>query len=111
MGRTSLAVQWIRIRLPMQETWVRSLGREDSRCLRATKPTLHNHRAQVLEPAPCNYWVHMSLQLKPVPLEPVVCSERIHCNDKARHHNWILALLATNRESLQAATETQHNQK
>ena len=31
-------VQWIRIRLPMQGTQVRSLAQEDSMCHRATKP-------------------------------------------------------------------------
>ena len=28
-GRASLLAEWKRIRLPMQETWVQSLGRED----------------------------------------------------------------------------------
>ena len=29
LGRASLVVQWLRNHLPMQETWVRSLGQED----------------------------------------------------------------------------------
>ena len=40
---TSLVVQWIRIRLPMQETWVRSLVWEDSTFCIATKPVCHNY--------------------------------------------------------------------
>ena len=36
--RTSLVVQWLRIHLPMQETWVQSLVWEDSTCHRAAKP-------------------------------------------------------------------------
>ena len=28
-GRASLLAEWKRIRLPMQETWVQSLGQED----------------------------------------------------------------------------------
>ena len=40
---TSLVVQWLRIRLPMQGTWVRSLVREDPTCCRATKPVCHNY--------------------------------------------------------------------
>ena len=32
LGRTSLVVQSLRIHLPMQEMWVRSLVREDSTC-------------------------------------------------------------------------------
>ena len=31
-GRTSLVVQWLRIRLPMQGAWVRSLVQEDPTC-------------------------------------------------------------------------------
>ena len=33
------------VRLPMQETRVRSLVQEDPTCLRATKPVLHNKRS------------------------------------------------------------------
>ena len=39
---TSLVVQWLRIRLPMQGTQVRALAWEDPTCLGATKPTRHN---------------------------------------------------------------------
>ena len=39
----SLVVQWLRIRLPMQETQVRALVREDPTCHRATKPVRHNY--------------------------------------------------------------------
>ena len=39
---TSKVAQWIGIRFSMQETWAKSLVREDSICLRATKPTHHN---------------------------------------------------------------------
>ena len=35
--------QWLRIHLPMQETQVRSLVREDSTCRRATKPMCHSY--------------------------------------------------------------------
>ena len=38
----SLVAQWLRIRLPMQGTWVRALVREDPICRRATKPVRHN---------------------------------------------------------------------
>ena len=40
---TSLVVQWLRIRLPMQGTQVGSLVQEDSTCRRATKPVRHNY--------------------------------------------------------------------
>ena len=51
---TSLVVQWLRIRLPMQGTRVQSLGQEDPTSRRATKPTSHNYWArapQLLKPA------------------------------------------------------------
>ena len=52
-GRTSLVVQWLRIRLPMQETPVWSLVGEDSTWWGATKLMNHNYwaltpRARVL---------------------------------------------------------------
>ena len=39
----SLVAQWLRIRLPMQGTRVRSLVREDPTCRRAAKPMCHNY--------------------------------------------------------------------
>ena len=41
--RASLVAQWLRIRLPMQGTWVRALAREDPTCRGATKPVRHNY--------------------------------------------------------------------
>ena len=40
---TSLVVQWLRIRLPMQGTRVRDLVWEDPTCCGATKPVHHNY--------------------------------------------------------------------
>ena len=40
---TSLVAQWLRIRLPVQGTWVRALVQEDSTCRGATKPMCHNY--------------------------------------------------------------------
>ena len=55
-SRTSLVVQWLRIRLPIQGTQVRSLVQEDPTGRRATKPVRHNYWACTLEPASHNYW-------------------------------------------------------
>ena len=56
-SRTSLVAQWLRIRLPMQGTWVRTLVREDPTCRGATKPVCHNYWAcALLEPTCHNYW-------------------------------------------------------
>ena len=42
-GGTSLVAQWLRIRVPMQGTWVQSLVQEDPACCGATKPVCHNY--------------------------------------------------------------------
>ena len=60
--------RWLRIRLPMQGTRVRSLVREDPTCDGATKPL----RATTTEPTG---------------LEPVLRSKRSHRNEKPAHHN------------------------
>ena len=39
----SLEVQWLRICLPTQETWVQSLIWEDPTCPRTPKPMRHNY--------------------------------------------------------------------
>ena len=41
--RTSLVAQWLRIRLPMQGTRVRSLVREYPTCCGAAKPVHHSY--------------------------------------------------------------------
>ena len=58
----SLVAQWLRIRLPMQGTRVRSLILEDPTCRGATKPVstitepaLYSPRATTTEPACHNY--------------------------------------------------------
>ena len=77
---TSLVVQGLRIRLPMQGTWVRALVQEDSTCCGATKLMRHNSWACVLEPTSHNYW-------SPCALQPVLCNKRSHCNEKPTRHN------------------------
>ena len=84
---TSLVVQWLRIRLPMQGTRVWALVREDPTCRRATKPLHHNYSACALEPTSHNYWAHVPELLKPPCLEPVLCNKRSHRNEKPAHCN------------------------
>ena len=57
--------QWLRIRLPMQETWVRALVQEDLTCRGATKPVRHNCWACALEPASHSYWARVPQLLSP----------------------------------------------
>ena len=55
---------WLRIHLPVRETWVQSLVQEDPMCRRATNPTHHNSWSlnvleiwvATTEPMCCNYW-------------------------------------------------------
>ena len=84
---TSLVVKCLRIRLPMQGTWVQALVQEDPTCHRATKPLCHNDWARALEPASHNYWAHMLQLLKPMCLEPMLHNKRSHHNEKPAHHN------------------------
>ena len=74
----SQVVQWIRICLPMQGTWVLSLVWEDSTYLRATKLV-----TQLL-----SLWSGaQELQLRSLrALDPVLCSKRSHCSEKPVHH-------------------------
>ena len=62
---TSLAVQWLRIRLPMQGTWVQSLAWEDPTWRRATKTESHNSEAHALEHGGRNCWARTLQLLKP----------------------------------------------
>ena len=84
---TSLVARWLRIRLPMQGTWVRALVWEDPTCHGTTKPMHHNYWACALEPASHNYWACVPQLLNPACLEPVVHNKRSHLNEKTAHHN------------------------
>ena len=43
VSQASLVAQWLRIRLPMQGTWVPALVQEDPTCHGATKSVCHNY--------------------------------------------------------------------
>ena len=78
--RTSLVVQWIRICLPMQGTWVRSLVWEDPTCFGATMPVHLYYQAP--EPENCNYWAQVLQLLKAACPGPVLSNKRSHCSSK-----------------------------
>ena len=63
---TSLVVQWLRICLPMQRTWVQYLARDDSTCCGAAK------------------LMHCTSQS---PHAPKLPNKRSHCNKKSTHCN------------------------
>ena len=107
----SLVVQWLRIRLPMQETRVRALVWEDPTCRGVTKPVRHNYWACALEPASHNYWARVPQLLKPTCLEPLI---------PTREATTMRSLCTTMKssprsqqpeKSLRAVTKTQHDQK
>ena len=58
-GGASLVVQWWRLHLPVQETWVQSLILEGPTCLRAMRPMRHNYWAWALELGNHNCWAHV----------------------------------------------------
>ena len=71
-SRTSLVVQWLRICLPMQGTWVQSSVWKDPTCWGATKPRCHNYwSTSALEPVPRNkkplQWEAQALQWRVAP--------------------------------------------
>ena len=74
-NRTSLVVQWLRIRLPMQGTRVQSLVQEDSTCCQATKPPL-SCDLQLLSPLAATE-----------ALEPMLHSKRSYHSEKLLHRN------------------------
>ena len=83
----SLMAQWLRIRLPVQGTQVRTLVQEDPTCRRATKSVRCNYLACALEPASHNYRARVPQLLKPAHLEPVLRNKRSHRNEKPTHSN------------------------
>ena len=58
--RTSRAVQWIKICLPMQGTQVQFLVQEASACCRAAKALRHNYRACAIESVRGGKWSYSS---------------------------------------------------
>ena len=86
---TSLMAQWLRIRLPMQGTWVWALVWEDPTCCGATKPVCHSCWACALEPASHNYWdreprARAPQQEKPLEWEAHAPQRRV----AAAHHKY-----------------------
>ena len=81
--RTSLVVQWLKIRLPMQRTQVQSLVQEDP-----TRPVTTEARG----------------------LQPML-HKRIPHNEKPVHRHKGESLPSATRESLSAATKTQRSHK
>ena len=53
--KTSLVIQWLKILLPMQGTWVQSLVWEDPTCRGTTKPTGKHYLAWAPEPTLPNW--------------------------------------------------------
>ena len=84
---TSLVVQWLRIRLPIQGTRVRALVQEDPTCGGATKSVCHSYWACALEPESHDYWARVLQLPKPARLEPVLRNKRSPRNEKPAHRN------------------------
>ena len=107
--RVSLAVQWLRILLPMQRTWIQSLVQEDSThhratklCTTTTKPRLYSSGAGTTGTMCLNYG-------SPRPWSPWSVTREAAVT-KSTHHNYRVAPLTATRESLCAVMKTQHRQ-
>ena len=80
---SSLVEQWIRICLPVQETWVHSLVQEDATCHGAGKAVHRNHWSpRVLGHANHDCWACVSQLLKPMRPRGL-CNKRSHHNEKS----------------------------
>ena len=70
-------VQWLRIHLPMQGTWILPMVQEDLTCYKATKTASHSISACTLEPVLCNKKSHCNKMpiccnwRKPIPRDPM----------------------------------------
>ena len=93
---TYLVVQWLRIWLLVQGTWVQTLVQGDPTHLGGTNPMHHNYGASTPEPLSCNCWVRMLQLLKPACLEPVLRNKR------SNHEK---PPITATRESLSTATD------
>ena len=109
--RASLVAQWLRIRLPMQETRVRAMVRGDPTCRGATKPMCHNYWACTLESASHSYWAHAPQLLKPARLEPVLRNKRGHPMRSPHTARKSSPCSLQLEKSPHAATKTQGSQK
>ena len=104
--RTSPVVQWIRIHLPIEGTWVQFLTREDSTSHRETNPSCRDYSAYTPEPTSHNYWAHMLQLLKP---RPTALQREKSLQWEAHTPQPRVAPGCCTRES--KATNTQHSQK
>ena len=109
---TSLVVQWLRIRLPVQGTRVQALVREDPTCHEATKPMYHNYWGCALEPTSHNYWSpHATTTEAHAPTAGAPQQEK-PSQWETHTLQWRVApARCTTRESPYAGTKTQHSQK
>ena len=101
-----LVVQWLRIHLPMQETWVQSLVQGDSTCLQEAKPMCHNYREHALEPTCSRFWAH-----RPKPLKAQVPRVQAQQQVKPLQRDAHSPHLESSPHSPHAATTTQHSKQ
>ena len=86
---TFWVVQWIRIHLPMQGTWVQSLVLEDSTCRGAPKPVSHDYwdsaeTTEAREPRACALQQEKSWQWEALALQRKSSSCQLRLEKKAQ---------------------------
>ena len=78
----SLVVQWLRIHLPVQRTWVSTLVQEDPTWQGASEPMCHNYWAHTLEPTGCSYGACSPQYWSFCTPEPKGQNKRSHVSEK-----------------------------
>ena len=104
--RASPVSQWLRIYLPVQETWVRALVWEDSMCLwGATKPLLHNYWS----PSALELMNHSSVQFSSVAQScPILCNSVNRSTPGLSVHHQLLEFTQTHIHQVSDAIQPFH---
>ena len=91
LDRASLVVQWLRIQLPMQGTWVWRLVQEDPTCYRTTKP-MRSYWAQMPQSPWSAAREATTMRSWHVPTK-TQCSQNVTKFFKKRNLKWVLFVL------------------
>ena len=104
-------VQWLRICLVMQGTWVWPLIWEYPTSLGATEPVHHKYRSQGSGAHRPQWLSPRTTSTEARVLENPCSAARGHCDEKPSHHSWRAAPSRHSWRKPACAMKTQHSQK
>ena len=87
-SRTSLVVQWLRVRLPIQGTWVQSWFRKIPTCHGAAEPVCHNYRSTTSKAA-------ATRSLSTIARESLCAATKAQRSQKSRMHCFLKGEIET----------------